>query len=45
MVADFLTKCTSRLADLNKKTQQEGKPIELLDTKAHVVRYFSYLKY
>ncbi|XP_065337258.1 protein unc-80 homolog isoform X7 [Cloeon dipterum] len=36
MVADFLNKCTARLNELNKKTQQEGKPVELLDIKAHV---------
>ncbi|XP_059490383.1 protein unc-80 homolog isoform X4 [Neocloeon triangulifer] len=36
MVADFLTKCSARLMELNKKTQQEGKPVELMDIKAHV---------
>ncbi|XP_071444564.1 protein unc-80 homolog isoform X1 [Hetaerina americana] len=36
MVAEFLTKCTARLTELNKKSGQEGKPIELLDIKSHV---------
>jgi hypothetical protein len=37
MVADFLMKCTTRLNELNKKTKEDGKAVELLDTKAHVV--------
>ncbi|KAG8225919.1 hypothetical protein J437_LFUL005955 [Ladona fulva] len=36
MVAEFLTKCTARLSELNKKSGQDGKPIELLDSKSHV---------
>ncbi|XP_046393341.1 protein unc-80 homolog [Ischnura elegans] len=36
MVAEFLTKCNARLTELNKKSGQEGKPIELLDIKSHV---------
>jgi len=37
MVAEFLTKCTARLNDINKKSGQDSKSFELLDTKAHVV--------
>ena len=37
MVAEFLTKCTNRLAELNKKPGGDGKTVELLDTRAHVV--------
>lgn len=37
MVAEFLTKCTSRLAEINKKPGGDGKTVELLDIRAHVV--------
>jgi hypothetical protein len=36
MVAEFLTKCTARLNEINKKSGQDSKSFELLDTKAHV---------
>ncbi|KAF4517233.1 hypothetical protein B566_EDAN005287 [Ephemera danica] len=36
MVADFLTKCTTRMAELSKRAPQDCKPIEMLDAKAHV---------
>ncbi|KAJ1528104.1 hypothetical protein ONE63_008019 [Megalurothrips usitatus] len=36
MVAEFLTKCTTRLAELNKKPGGDGKAVELLDTRAHI---------
>lgn len=37
MVAEFLTKSTTRLAELNKKPGGDGKTVELLDTRAHIV--------
>jgi len=37
MVAEFLTKCTARLNEINKKSGQDNKSFELLDTRAHVV--------
>jgi hypothetical protein len=40
MVAEFLTKCTARLNEINKKSGQDSKSFELLDTKAHVVCTF-----
>uniref|UniRef100_T1IVG6 Uncharacterized protein n=1 Tax=Strigamia maritima TaxID=126957 RepID=T1IVG6_STRMM len=36
VVAEFLTKCTSRLVDLNKRMGQENKIQDLLDTKCHI---------
>ncbi|XP_049834730.1 protein unc-80 homolog isoform X4 [Schistocerca gregaria] len=36
MVAEFLTKSSARLAELNKKSSQDGKTVELLDIKSHV---------
>ncbi|XP_046741999.1 protein unc-80 homolog isoform X7 [Diprion similis] len=36
MVGDFLARCSVRLAELNKKATQDGKAIELLDSKCHV---------
>lgn len=36
MVGDFVTRCSARLVELNKKSQ-DGKTIELLDSKCHVV--------
>jgi len=36
MVGDFVARCSVRLAELNKKSQ-DGKTIELLDSKCHVV--------
>ncbi|KAE8737653.1 hypothetical protein FOCC_FOCC016879, partial [Frankliniella occidentalis] len=36
MVAEFLTKCTARLAELNKKPGGDGKAVELLDVRAHI---------
>ncbi|XP_070172138.1 protein unc-80 homolog isoform X4 [Polyergus mexicanus] len=35
MVGDFVARCSTRLIELNKKSQ-DGKNIELLDTKCHV---------
>ncbi|XP_071635615.1 protein unc-80 homolog isoform X3 [Temnothorax longispinosus] len=35
MVGDFVARCSARLAELNKKSQ-DGKTIELLDSKCHV---------
>ncbi|KAG7191052.1 hypothetical protein KM043_007098 [Ampulex compressa] len=35
MVGDFVARCTSRLVELNKKSQ-DGKTIELLDSKCHI---------
>ncbi|XP_021940294.1 protein unc-80 homolog isoform X4 [Zootermopsis nevadensis] len=36
MVAEFHTKCTVRLNEINKKSGQDSKTIELLDIKSHV---------
>lgn len=36
MVGDFVARCSTRLVELNKKSQ-DGKNIELLDSKCHVV--------
>ncbi|XP_043521274.1 protein unc-80 homolog isoform X3 [Frieseomelitta varia] len=35
MVGDFVARCTTRLVELNKKSQ-DGKTIELLDSKCHI---------
>ncbi|KZC08559.1 Protein unc-80 like protein, partial [Dufourea novaeangliae] len=35
MVGDFVARCSSRLVELNKKSQ-DGKMIELLDSKCHI---------
>lgn len=37
VVAEFLTTCSSRLAEINKKAGQESKHSDLLDTKCHLV--------
>lgn len=37
VVAEFLTTCSQRLADINKKSGQESKHSDLLDTKSHLV--------
>ncbi|XP_018896454.1 protein unc-80 homolog isoform X1 [Bemisia tabaci] len=36
LVADFVTKSTSRLTELNKKYPQDGKTVELLDFRSHI---------
>ena len=41
VVAEFLTTCSLRLADINKKSGQESKHSDLLDTKSHLVSSFS----
>ncbi|XP_061939239.1 protein unc-80 homolog isoform X15 [Apis cerana] len=35
MVGDFVARCSTRLVELNKKSQ-DGKTIELLDSKCHI---------
>ncbi|XP_046670285.1 uncharacterized protein LOC124360589 isoform X5 [Homalodisca vitripennis] len=35
LVADFVTTCTARLVELNKKYPQDGKVVELLDLRSH----------
>lgn len=37
LVSDFVTKCSARIAELNKKYPQEGKIVELLDLRSHIV--------
>ena len=37
LVGDFMYRASSRLQELNKKSSQEGKVIELLDIRSHVV--------
>lgn len=39
MVGDFVARCSARLIELNKKSQ-DGKTIELLDSKCHIVSNF-----
>lgn len=36
MVGEFVARCSVRLVELNKKSQ-DGKTIEILDSKCHVV--------
>ncbi|XP_071534011.1 protein unc-80 homolog isoform X8 [Panulirus ornatus] len=36
VVAEFLTTCSQRLAEINKKAGQESKHSDLLDTKCHL---------
>lgn len=45
MVGDFVARCSARLVELNKKSQ-DGKTIELLDSKCHIVSIsFSLLRF
>lgn len=37
LVGDFMYRATTRLQDLNRKSNQEGKLVELLDIRSHVV--------
>lgn len=37
LVTDFVTSCTARLTELNKKYPQDGKVVELLDLRSHLV--------
>lgn len=37
LVGDFICRATTRLQELNKKSNQEGKIIELLDIRSHIV--------
>lgn len=37
LVADFHSKCTARLAEIHKKTGYDGKNVEILDIKSHLV--------
>ena len=36
MVGDFVARCSVRLVEINKKSQ-DGKMIEILDSKCHIV--------
>ncbi|KAK4883609.1 hypothetical protein RN001_006928 [Aquatica leii] len=36
LVGDFICRATARIQELNKRTNQEGKLIELLDIRSHV---------
>lgn len=40
LVGEFICKATARLQERNKKNNQEGKIIDLLDISSHVVRVF-----
>lgn len=40
LVGDFMYRATTRLQDLNRRSNQEGKLVELLDIRSHVVSYF-----
>lgn len=37
LVGEFICKASQRLIELNKKNGQDGKVIELLDIKSHLV--------
>ena len=37
LVGEFMCRATARLIELNKKNNQEGKTIELLDIRSHIV--------
>ena len=37
LVAEYLTTCSTRLAELAKKAGPDMKPVELLDKKCHAV--------
>lgn len=44
LVGEFIGRCIVRLAELAKRSGQEGKPVELLDTRSHVVKiFFNYI--
>lgn len=43
LVGEFMCKATNRLQELNKKNNQDGKMIELLDLKSHIVSIFDRL--
>lgn len=38
LVGEFVCRATTRLQELNKKSNQEGKIVELLDIKSHIVK-------
>lgn len=38
LVGEFMCRATNRLQELNKKNNQEGKIIDLLDIRSHIVR-------
>lgn len=38
LVGEFICKATARLQEKNKKSSQEGKVIDLLDIRSHIVR-------
>lgn len=40
LVGEFMCRATARLIELNKKNNQEGKSIELLDIRSHIVNSF-----
>lgn len=37
LVGDFIFRATKRLGDLNRKFKEDGKLVELLDLKSHIV--------
>lgn len=37
LVGEFMCRATNRLQELNKKNNHDGKVVELLDIKSHVV--------
>lgn len=38
LVGDFMYRANTRLTELNRKANQEGKIVDLLDIRCHVVR-------
>lgn len=42
LVGDFIYRATKRLGELNRKSNQDGKVIELLDIRSHVVSWNKY---
>lgn len=41
LVGEFMCRATIRMSELNKRNNQEGKIIDLLDVRSHIVRYLS----
>lgn len=39
LVGEFICKATARLQERNKKNNQEGKIIDLLDIRSHIVSF------
>lgn len=47
LVGEFMCRATNRLQELNKKNNHDGKVVELLDIKSHVVcdKHFQFFRF